>query len=43
MSETILPTFTFVKAGVFYLSRRVPKSLQHHDTSPRIVHSLRTQ
>ncbi len=43
MSETILPTFTFVKAGVFYFSRRVPKSLQHHYTSPRIVHSLRTR
>jgi len=43
MSETISPTFTFVKAGVFYFSRRVPKSLQHHYTSPRIVHSLKTR
>ena len=43
MSETISPTFTFVKAGVFYFSRRVPKTLQHHYTSPRIVHSLKTR
>ncbi|MCA0044109.1 DUF6538 domain-containing protein [Celeribacter litoreus] len=43
MPETISPSFTFVKAGVFYFSRRIPKSLQHHYTSPRIVHSLRTR
>ncbi|SLN71138.1 site-specific tyrosine recombinase XerC [Roseovarius gaetbuli] len=43
MSETISPTFTFVKDGVFYFSRRIPKELQPHYTSPRIAYSLRTR
>jgi hypothetical protein len=30
MSETISPTFTFVKDGVFYFSRRIPKELLRH-------------
>jgi len=43
VSETISPTFTFVKDGVFYFSRRIPKELRRHYTSPRIAYSLRTR
>lgn len=43
MSETISPTFTFLKDGVFYFSRRIPKELKSHYTSPRIAYSLRTR
>jgi len=43
MSETISRPFTFVKDGVFYFSRRIPKDLRHHYTSPRIAYSLRTK
>lgn len=43
MSETISPTFTFVKDGVFYFSRRIPKELLRHYLSPRIAYSLRTR
>ncbi len=42
MSEIISPAFTFVKDGVFYFSRRIPKELKPHYTSPRIAYSLRT-
>ncbi|WP_371931256.1 DUF6538 domain-containing protein [Nioella sp. MMSF_3534] len=41
MSETISPTVTFVKDGVFHFSRRIPKELKRHCTSPRIAYSLR--
>ncbi|WP_394197876.1 DUF6538 domain-containing protein [Litoreibacter albidus] len=43
MSETISPTFTFVKAGIYYFSRRVPSELSGHYSSDRIVYSLRTR
>lgn len=43
MSETISPSFTFAKAGVFYFSRRIPSELICHYTSPRIAFSLRTR
>ncbi|MCG7625699.1 DUF6538 domain-containing protein [Epibacterium sp. Ofav1-8] len=43
MSETISPTFTFVKDGVFYFSRRIPKELPRHYSSPRIAFYLRTR
>lgn len=43
MSETISPTFTFVKDGVFYFSRRVPQKLKQHYTSPRVACSLKTK
>ncbi|QRF65095.1 DUF6538 domain-containing protein [Ponticoccus alexandrii] len=43
MSETISPTFTFVKAGIFYFSRRIPTELRSRYTSPRIAFSLRTR
>jgi len=43
MSETISRSFTFVKDGVFYSSRRVPAELKGHYTSPRIAFSLRTK
>jgi hypothetical protein len=42
MSETICPSFTVVKDGVFFFSRRVPKELKSHYLSPRIAYSLRT-
>lgn len=43
MSETISPTFTFVKDGIFHFSRRIPTELKRHYTSPRIAYSLRTR
>ncbi|WP_254441748.1 DUF6538 domain-containing protein [Ruegeria sp. HKCCA0370] len=43
MSETISRPFTFIKDGVFYFSRRIPKELRNHYTSPRITYSLRTK
>ncbi|WP_368502145.1 DUF6538 domain-containing protein [Salipiger sp. 1_MG-2023] len=43
MLETISPSFTFVKSGIFYFSRRIPTELKSHYTSPRIVFSLRTR
>ncbi|SNR59671.1 DUF6538 domain-containing protein [Puniceibacterium sediminis] len=43
MSETNSPTFTFVKDGVFYFSRRIPSELQSHYTAPRIAYWLRTK
>ena len=43
MSETISPTFTFVKDGVLYFSRRISCELKRHYTSPRIAYSLRTR
>ena len=43
MSETISRPFTFVKDGVFYFSRRIPKELRDHYTSPRIAYSLKTK
>lgn len=43
MSETISRPFTFTKDGVFYFSRRIPKELKHHYSSPRIAYSLRTK
>ncbi|WP_318246167.1 DUF6538 domain-containing protein [Pseudooceanicola nanhaiensis] len=43
MSETICPSFTFVKSGIFYFSRRIPTELKCHYTSPRIAFSLRTR
>ena len=43
MSETISRPYTFVKEGFFYFSRRIPKELRGHYTSPRIAYSLRTK
>jgi len=43
MSETISRPFTFLKEGVFYFSRRIPKELRDHYTSPRIAYSLSTK
>ncbi|MFT4715369.1 MAG: integrase [Paracoccaceae bacterium] len=43
MSETISPSFTFAKAGVYYFSRRIPSELICHYSSPRIAFSLRTR
>ncbi len=43
MPKTISRPFTFVKEGVFYFSRRIPKELGDHYTSSRIAFSLRTK
>ncbi len=43
MPETISPSFTFAKAGVYYFSRRIPVELICHYSSPRIAFSLRTR
>ena len=43
MSETISRSFTFVKDGVYYFSRRIPKELKCHYKSSRIAFSLRTK
>ncbi|WP_276719239.1 DUF6538 domain-containing protein [Pseudooceanicola nitratireducens] len=43
MPETISCPFTFVKDGVFYFTRRIPKELLEHYSSPRIAYSLRTR
>ena len=43
MSETISCPFTYVKDGIFYFSRRIPRALRHHYSSPRIAYSLRTR
>lgn len=43
MTGTISPTFTFVKDGVFYFSRRIANELKRHYTSPRIAISLQTR
>lgn len=43
MPEYTSAPFTFVKQGVFYFSRRVPKDLSPHYTSSKIAFSLRTR
>lgn len=43
MSEIKTAAFSFVKDGIFYFSRRIPKDLQHHYTSRKISYSLRTR
>ena len=43
MAEYQTAPHTFVKAGVFYFNRKVPKDLQAHYSSPRVSFSLRTR
>lgn len=43
MAEYNAAAHTFVKEGIFYFSRRIPKDLQHHYTSSKIAYSLRTR
>lgn len=43
MLETKTAKFTFVKQGIFYFSRRVPRDLSHHYNASRIMYSLRTR
>ena len=43
MLETKTAPFTFVKQGIFYISRRVPRDLSHHYNASRIMYSLRTK
>ncbi|WP_342454082.1 DUF6538 domain-containing protein [Sagittula salina] len=43
---TITPTsvpFSFVKAGIFYFSRRVPRDLRHRYSSSRVSYSPRSR
>ncbi|MEY3017804.1 MAG: hypothetical protein RL336_939 [Pseudomonadota bacterium] len=37
------PRYTFLKDGSYYFSRAVPKDLQHHYKTQRIVQSLKTK
>lgn len=43
MAENKTAPYSFVKDGVYYFSRRIPKDLQHHYTSQKISYSLRTR
>lgn len=43
MAENKTAPNSFVKDGVYYFVRRVPKDLQHHYTSRKISYSLRTR
>ncbi|WP_170373461.1 DUF6538 domain-containing protein [Ruegeria arenilitoris] len=43
MAENKTAPHSFVKDGIYYFVRRVPKDLQHHYTSPKISFSLRTR
>ncbi|MBC7147370.1 MAG: tyrosine-type recombinase/integrase [Thioclava marina] len=43
MAENKAAPHSFVKDGVFYFVRRVPKDLLHHYTSRKISYSLRTR
>lgn len=43
MAENKPAPHSFVKDGVYYFVRRVPKDLLHHYTSPKISFSLRTR
>lgn len=43
MLENKSVPFSFVKAGVYYFVRRVPKDLHHHYTTEKISFSLRTR
>ena len=43
MAENKTAPHSFVKDGVFYFVRRVPKDLKHHYTSSKISYSLRTR
>jgi hypothetical protein len=37
------PKYTFIKRGVYYLSKRVPNDLKHHYKTERITQSLKTK
>ena len=43
MRSVIYPAFVYVKRGIFYFGRRVPKDVQRFYGSPRVVLSLRTK
>ena len=43
MAKNKAAPHSFVKDGVFYFVRRVPKDLKHHYTSSKISYSLRTR
>ena len=43
MRSVIYPSFVYVKRGIFYFGRRVPKDVQRFYGSPKVVLSLRTK
>lgn len=43
MAEYKTAPHSFVKDGVFYFNRRIPKDIQHQYTSRKISYSLRTR
>ena len=43
LKNQIHPKYTYVKDGVFYFCRVIPKDLEAHYSRPRFVKSLRTK
>ena len=37
------PPYIYTKRGTFYFSRRIPKDIQEHFNTPRIMCSLKTK
>ena len=37
------PSYTFLKQGIYYFSKRIPTDLQQHYRQPRVVQSLKTR
>jgi len=37
------PSYTFLKQGIYYFSKRIPIDLQHQYRQPRVVQSLKTR
>ena len=37
------PSYTFLKQGIYYFSKRIPTDLQHQYRQPRVVQSLKTR
>ena len=43
LKNQIHPKYTYVKDGIFYFCRVIPKDLEAHYSRPRFVKSLRTK
>ncbi|WP_371037966.1 DUF6538 domain-containing protein [Rhodosalinus sp. FB01] len=43
MAKDISVAFSYIKDGIYYFERRVPKDLRKHYSSPKIAYSLRTR
>jgi len=37
------PSYTFLKQGIYYFSKRIPTDLQQHYRQPRVVQPLKTR